>query len=143
MQHLTPAQQQAASMAWQHAHPLYIIAISTVVSLVVITLVVLVRWLLSRGAWAYHPGGGAGFLKDEFVRWGAILVPYIFLGILFKFYVYELHPKLNTPQTWLIFAVCAIVFRQILRRLPFVKAMGRHIDAAKAQAKAAKLGTQS
>ena len=138
--HMTPAEQQAASLAWQHAHPLYIIAISTVASLVIITIVVLVRWLLSRDAWQYHPGGGRGFLKDEFVRWGAILVPYILIGITFKFYIYELHPELNTPQTWLIFAACAITLRQVLRRLPFIKAMGRHIDAAKAQAKEAKLG---
>jgi len=136
---LTPQQQSAASLAWQHAHPLYIIAISTVISLVIISVVVVVRWLLSKGAWPYHPRGAGGFLADEFVRWGAILVPYLLLGIIFKYYVYQMHPELSTPQTWLIFGVCAIAFRQILRRLPFVKAMARHIDAAKAQYRQAKL----
>ncbi len=139
----TAAEQQAASLAWQHAHPLYIIAISTVASLVIITLVVLLRWFVSKGAWQYHPGGAGGFLKDEFVRWGAMLVPYLALGITFKYYIYELHPELNVPQTWMIFAVCAIAFRLLLRRVPVIKAMARHIDAAKAQERAVKYGEKS
>jgi len=135
---MTPEQRQAASLAWQHAHPVTMVAISTVASLVVITLIVLIRWLVSKNAWPYHPGGARGFLKDEFVRWGAILVPYLALSIAFKIYVYDLHPELNVPNTWIVFAVCAIAFRLILRRMPFVKAMARHIDAAKAQAREAR-----
>mgnify|MGYP000353106960 CR=1 FL=1 len=141
--HLTPAQQQAASLAWQHAHPLMMVLYSTLGSLVIITLIVFIRWLVSQSAWKYHPGGPAGFLKDEFVRWGAILIPYIALSVAFKIYVYDLHPELNKPEVWMGFAVCAIAFRLVLRRLPFVKAMARHIDAAKAEAKAAKLQGRS
>lgn len=133
---MSPAQQQAASLAWQHAHPLLMVLISTVITLIVVTLIVMIRWLVSQSAWGYHPGGASGFLKDEFVRWGAILVPYLALSIGFKFFVYDLHPEFNKPEVWMGFAVVAITFRLVLRRLPFVKAMGRHIDAAKAQAKA-------
>jgi hypothetical protein len=135
---MTPAQQQAASMAWQHSHPLIMVAISTVVSLIIISLIVLIRWLLSASAWKYHPGGAGGFLADECVRWTAILIPYLALSIGFKIFVYDLHPEYNKPEVWAGFVVAAIAFRLFLRRLPFVKAMGRHIDAAKAQAKAAK-----
>ena len=135
---MSPAQQQAASLAWQHAHPLLMVLISTVITLIVVTLIVLIRWLVSQSAWRYHPGGRGGFLKDEFVRWGAILVPYLALSIGFKFFVYDLHPEYNKPEVWMGFAVVAITFRLVLRRLPFVKAMGRHIDAAKAEAKAAR-----
>ncbi len=138
---MTPDEQQAASLAWQHSHPLLMILFSTIGSLVVISIIVIVRWLMSKDAWPYHPRGAAGFLADEVVRWGAILIPYLALGIGFKFYVYDLHPELNTPQTWGIFAVCAIAFRFLLRNLPFVKNMARHIDAAKAKARAVKQGT--
>jgi heme/copper-type cytochrome/quinol oxidase subunit 2 len=133
---MSPAQQQAASLAWQHAHPVLMVLISTVITLIVVTLIVMIRWLISQSAWRYHPGGAGGFLKDEFVRWGAILVPYLALSIGFKFFVYDLHPEFNKPEVWMGFAVVAITFRLVLRRLPFVKAMGRHIDAAKAEAKA-------
>jgi len=137
---MSPAEQQAASLAWQHAHPLLMVLFSTIGTLVVITFIVLIRWLVSRAAWRYHPGGAGGFLKDEFVRWGAILIPYLALSIGFKVFVYDLHPEYNKPEVWMGFAVAAIAFRLILRRLPFVKAMARHIDAARAQAKATRAG---
>lgn len=135
---MTPAQQQAASMAWQHDHPLMMVAISTLISVFIIALIVLIRWLMSASAWKYHPNGAGGFLADECVRWTAILIPYLTLSIGFKIFVYDLHPEYNKPEVWMGFAVAAIAFRLLLRRLPFVKAMARHIDAAKAQAKAAK-----
>jgi hypothetical protein len=135
---MSPAQQQAASLAWQHAHPVLMVLISTGITLVVVTLIVLIRWLVSQSAWRYHPGGACGFLKDEFVRWGAILIPYLAVYIGFKVFVYNLHPEFNTPQVWGGFLVCALAFRLGLRRLPFVKAMGRHIDAAKAEARASR-----
>ena len=135
---MTPAQQQAASLAWQHSHPLLMVLFSTIGTLVVISLIVLVRWLMSRKAWRYHPGGAGGFLKDEAVRWGAILVPYLALSIGFKVFVYDLHPEYNRPEVWGAFIAVAITFRLLLRRLPFIKAMGRHIDAARDQEKAAR-----
>ena len=129
---------QAASLAWQHAHPLTMVAISTAVSLVIISLIVLIRWLTSKSAWKYHPGGAGGFLKDEVFRWGAILVPYLALSIGFKIFVYDLHPEYNKPEVWAVFIACAIGFRFLLRNLPPIKAMARHIDAARAQARAAR-----
>lgn len=131
---------QQASQAWQHAHPITMIAISTGISLVIIFLIVMIRWLTSASAWKYHPGGASGFLGDEFARWGAILVPYLALSIGFKIYVYDLHPEYNRPEVWVAFIAVAIAFRFLLRRLPPIKAMARHIDAARAQAKAAKKG---
>ncbi len=134
---MTPAQQAA----WQHAHPLMMVLYSTIGTLVVVALIVLVRWLMSASAWRYHPGGMGGFLKDEAARWGAILVPYLALSIAFKFFIYDLHPELsNKPEVWIPFIIAAIAFRFALRRLPFIKAMGRHIDAACIEAKAAKKG---
>jgi hypothetical protein len=127
-----------AALAWQHDHPLYILAISTAFSLVIISLIVLLRWLFSRSAWPYHPGGASGFLKDEFVRLGAIFLPWLVLGLIFKFYVYELHPELNTPRTWSAFGISALVIRLVLRRMPFIKAMGRHLDAARQKAREAR-----
>jgi len=138
---MTPAQSQAASIAWQHSHPLMMVLFSTIATIVIISLIVLVRWLMSASAWRYHPGGAGGFLKDEVVRWAAILVPYLALSIGFKFFIYDLHPELsNKPEIWIPFIIAAIAFRFALRRLPFIKAMGRHIDAARAEARAAKKG---
>jgi hypothetical protein len=125
----------------QHPTPLQMVIYSTVGTIVIIGLIVLVRWLMSSAAWRYHPGGAGGFLKDELVRWGAILVPYLTLSIGFKFFIYDLHPELaNKPEVWIPFIIAAIAFRFMLRRLPFIKAMGRHIDAARAEARAAKQG---
>ncbi|MBW8733205.1 MAG: hypothetical protein JF571_02655 [Asticcacaulis sp.] len=137
---MSEAQRHAAAVAFQHQHPLFIIGISTGISIVIVSIIVLVRWLMSMSAWPYHPRGAAGFLIDEAVRLGVIFVPWVFLGVFFKYYIYELHPELNTGTTWGAFAICAIAIRMLLRRLPAVKAMARHIDAARAQAKAAKLG---
>jgi hypothetical protein len=122
---------------WMHHHP---IANSIIFTVVIVTIIVMIRWLMNQSAWIYHPGGANGFLKDEFVRLGAIFVPWLFLASFAKYYIYDLHPELNTPQTWAIFGVCAIGTRLLLRRLPAVKAMGRHIDDAKAKARAAKSG---
>jgi len=125
------AQREAASLAWQHAHPLYILAISTIISLLIVSVIVLLRWLFSRGAWPYHPQGSGGFLKDEFLRIFAVFGPFLVVGLIFKFYVYELHPELNTPSTWGIFGVSAIVLRAVARRLPIVRAVGKHLDVAR------------
>lgn len=134
---MSPAQQAA----WQHAHPLTMVLYSTIGTIVVISLIITIRWLMSAAAWRYHPGGAGGFLKDEAVRWGAILVPYLALSIGFKFFIYDLHPELsNKPEVWVPFIIAAIAFRFALRQLPFIKAMGRHIDAARDQARAAKKG---
>ncbi len=134
---LSAAQQQAASLAWQHSHPLMMVLFSSIGTLVVITLIVLVRWLIANKAWRFHPGGAGGFLKDEFVRWGAVIIPFLAVSIAFKIFVYDLHPEYNRPEVWIGFAVVAIGFRLLVRRLPFVKAMGRHIDAARAAARTA------
>lgn len=130
---------QATSLAWQHAHPVLMVAISTGCALVVISLIILIRWLTSASAWKYHPRGGGGFLKDEIVCWGVIIAPWLIMSITFRFYIYGLHPELNTPMVWVGFIAVAIAFRLILRQLPVIKAMGRHIDAARAEAKAAKM----
>lgn len=130
---------QQASLAWQHAHPVTMVAISTVSALVIVSLIILIRWLTSSSAWKYHPGGAGGFLKDEIVRWSAILAPWLVLSIAFRFYIYDLHPELNIPAVWIGFIALAIAFRVVLRNVPPIKAMGRHIDAARSQAKAAKM----
>ncbi len=135
---VTQAQQHAAAVAFQHQHPLFIIAVSTGISILVVSVVVVIRWLTSMSAWPFHPRGAFGFLIDEAVRLGVIFVPWVFLGVFFKYYIYEIHPELNNGTTWGAFAICAIAIRMLLRRLPAVRAMARHIDAARAQARAAK-----
>ncbi len=139
---LLQGMQSAGAMAGQaelyRHHPMIMVVATVGISCVVVILVSLVRWLMSAGAWKYHPRGAVGFLIDEMARWGAILVPYLVLALIFRFYVYDLHPELNTPNVWAIFVACALVFRIVLRRLPIIKAMARHIDAAKAAQRAAR-----
>ncbi|MES1157164.1 MAG: hypothetical protein ABUL73_05225 [Alphaproteobacteria bacterium] len=136
----TAAQREAASLAWQHAHPLYLLAISTVFSLIIVGAIVLLRWAFSKSAWQYHPQGAGGFLKDEFLRIFAIFGPFLVVGLIFKFYVYELHPELNTPSTWGAFGLTALALRVVLRRLPIIKAVGKHLDAARLKAREARQG---
>ncbi len=121
------------------SHPITMIVVSVIGASIVVTLLSILRWLMSRSAWPYHPRGAGGFLVDEIVRWFAVLLPYLALAIIFRFYVYDLHPELNNPNTWAIFIACAVLFRIVLRRLPIIKAMARHIDAAKAQAREARM----
>jgi hypothetical protein len=124
-------------------HPLTILLISTGFSLAIVSVIVIIRWLMSSGAWKYHPGGATGFLRDEFLRLGVIYLPFLIVGLVFKFYVYDLHPELNTSNTWAIFAAVLFVSRMVTRRLPVVKAVGRHLDAAREQQRAAKRGAAS
>ncbi len=131
--HIDP--REPAWAIWMQTHP---IANSIIFALVIVTIIVLIRWLMSMKAWPYHPRGAVGFLVDEAARLGAIFIPWLFLGSFFKYYIYDLHPELNTAQTWGMFAVAAIVIRMVLRRLPFIKAMARHIDAARAAEHAAR-----
>ncbi|WP_443747616.1 hypothetical protein [Asticcacaulis solisilvae] len=132
------AAQQAAAAAWKRAHPLTLLAISTVISLLIISLFVAVRWLVSMSAWKYHPGKAMGFLKDEFARWGVAIGPILLIGMFLKAYIYLYRQDLDTPNTWMIYGVCMIAIRIVVRRMPYVKAVARHIDAAKAEARAAK-----
>lgn len=133
-----PAAQQAATVAWKRAHPLTLLAISTAISLAIISLIVMIRWLVSQSAWKYHPGKAGGFLKDEFARWGVAIGPILLIGLFLKAYIYMYRPDLDVPNTWMIYGICMIALRMIVRRLSYVKAVARHIDAAKAQARAAK-----
>ncbi len=133
-----PVAQQAAAAAWKRAHPLTLLAISTVISLAIISLIVVIRWLVSKPAWRYHPGKAAGFLKDEFARWGVAIGPILLVGLFLKAYIYMYRQDLDVPNTWMIYGMCMIVIRMVIRRMPYVKAVARHIDAAKAQARAAK-----
>lgn len=133
-------QSSADVLQWQHDHVLIILAISTAISLLIVGAIVLLRWLFSMSAWKYHPAGALGFLVDEFLRLGVIYLPWLIIGLLFKFYIYELHPELNTPNTWGTFVVAAILIRMVARRLPFVKAVGRHLDAARQKAREARQG---
>jgi hypothetical protein len=137
---MNAADLSAARANFTHDHPLMILAISTGISLAIVSVIVLIRWGMSSGAWKYHPGGARGFLWDEFLRLGVIYLPFLMLGLIFKSYVYELHPELNTSNTWAIFGAVFLVSRMITRRLPIVKAVGRHLDAARAQQRQATAG---
>lgn len=132
----------ADQATWRHHHPLYILAISTAITAVIISLVVLIRWWLSRAAWQYHPGGAKGFLKDEFARWGVAIGPIILVGLFLKYYIYAYRPDLDNTTTWMIYGLSMVTIRMVVRRLPYVKAVARHIDAARDKARAAKLGQQ-
>jgi hypothetical protein len=105
---------------------------------VVIALIILGRWYFSRSAWPFHPGGSSGFLKDEFLRLGAIFIPYVIVMLGYRYYVYDVNPALIKSPIAIVVLLSVVVFRRMSRYIPFVRKAGARIDAARAEARAAK-----
>jgi len=134
--------QSAAQAAFMHAHPLAMSVLPLVVILVIISIIVLVRWLTSKSAWPYHPGGGSGFLRDEVIRYASIWLPFAVLMVVVRWYIYQYHPEyIESPYMYALY-LSVFVFRRLARLLPHVKEIGARIDGARARAREAKLGAQ-
>jgi hypothetical protein len=122
---------------WMQSH--MVLASTLIYALValIIAALILGRWYFSRNAWPFHPGGSAGFLKDEFLRLGAIFIPYVIVMLIYRFYVYDMHPELiRSPYTWLIL-LSVILFRRASVFIPFVRSAGKRLDAARKMAREA------
>ena len=119
-------------------YPLAMVIVPFVVATIIVTSIILWRWLSNRDAWPYHGGGSSGFLHDEFLRLGAIFIPYAILMIGARYYVYDLHPELlKSPYIYLLLPT-VFVFRRLARFIPFVREAGKRVDAARAKERAAK-----
>jgi hypothetical protein len=124
--------------AFQHAHPIEMAVLPFVIACLIISLLILGRWFFSRQAWAFHPGGSNGFLKDEFLRLGAIYFPFAFLMVGVRYYIYRFHPEyMQSPYFYAAF-LSIIVFRRLSVFIPFVRDAGKRLDAARKAARAAK-----
>jgi magnesium-transporting ATPase (P-type) len=119
------------------------VLLPTAISLIVVSLIVLIRWGMSFEAWEYHPTGAQGFLKDEAVRLSVVFLPFVVIGIAVRYYFYILHPELSHSPYMYGGLLLIIVLRIILRRMPFVKAVAQHIDAARAKAKEVKMARKN
>jgi magnesium-transporting ATPase (P-type) len=115
------------------------VLLPTFISLIVVSLIVLIRWGMSYDAWEYHPTGAQGFLKDEAVRISVVFLPFVVIGIAVRYYFYILHPELSHSPLMYASLLMIFVVRLILRRMPFVKAVAQHIDAARAKAREVKI----
>ncbi|HVZ29633.1 MAG TPA: hypothetical protein VG839_04525 [Asticcacaulis sp.] len=132
------AKAMAAQVAHEHAQPLFYSVYPLAIALGIISLWVLGAWLFRRKAWPYHPGGGAGFLRDEVIRYGSIWLPFSVIMVGVRYYVYRFHPELASSPYFYVFYLSIIFFRRLARQLPHVKEIGARIDAARAAARAAK-----
>jgi hypothetical protein len=110
----------------------------TVIGSTIVTGIILGRWLFSRSAWPHHPRGSSGFLHDEFLRLGAIYVPYAIALLGVRYYTYDLHPELARSPIIYVVILTFFVFRRLSRFIPFVREAGKRIDAARASAREAK-----
>lgn len=134
--------QSAAQEAFMHAHPFAMSVLPLLVVLVIISLIVLIRWLTSKSAWPYHPGGARGFLRDEIIRYGSIWLPFGVLMVAVRYYIYQYHPDyMNSPYLYVLY-LSVFVFRRLARFLPHIKEIGARIDGARDRARQAKLGAQ-
>ncbi len=116
-------------------HPLFMVFVPLLTATLIIAAIILWRWQSNRAAWAFHPRGSSGFLHDEFLRLGAIFIPYALLMVGVRFYVYDLHPELMRSPAFYIILLSVFVFRRLTRYIPFVREAGKQIDAARAQAR--------
>ena len=105
----------------------------------IIALIIVVRWLFSRDAWAFHPQGAKGFLVDEFLRLGAIFIPFALTIMAVKLYVGAYHPEFLQSPYMPVFFLTIFLFRRLAASIPFVKAAGQRIDDARTKAIDAKL----
>ena len=129
-----------AQEAWLHAHPMAMSAVPLVFALVIISIVVLVRWSMSKSAWPYHPGGSTGFLKDEAARYASIWLPFAIVMVVVRFYIYQFHPEFTESPYMYALYLSVFVFRRLSGFLPHVRQIGARLDTARAKARAAKDG---
>ncbi len=109
---------------FMHQHP-WVLFITYGAIAIVIAAIIIGRWLFSKAAWPYHPGGSMGFLHDEFLRLGAIYIPYALFMIAAKYYIYDMHPELlKSPYLW-VGLLSVFIFRRLTRFIPFVRARRR------------------
>ncbi len=132
----------AAQEAWLHAHPMAMSAFPLVFAIVIISIVVLVRWSMSKSAWPYHPGGAKGFLRDEAMRYASIWLPFAIVMVAVRYYIYRFHPEYTESPYLYALYLSVFLFRRLAGFLPHVKQIGARIDAARAAARAAKDGVQ-
>ena len=127
-----------AQMQFMHTHPIMMALIPLAFAVVIISAIILGRWFFSRQAWAYHPGGSKGFLHDEFLRLGAIFIPFALLMVAGRWYIYSYDIALmDSPWIYAVF-LSVFVFRRLARFIPFVRDAGNRIDAARKMAKEAR-----
>ena len=133
----------AAQAAWLHSHPILMSVVPLAFILVIISIIILVTWLMRKSAWPYHPGGAAGFLRDEVVRYGSIWLPFAILMVAVRYYVYKFHPELaQSPYLYAIY-LSVFVFRRLARFLPHVREIGARIDLARKKAHDAKIAAET
>ena len=135
---MTPAEQTTN----MHLHPALWAIIPLVFALVIISIFVLVRWLMSKSAWPYHPGGSMGFLRDEIVRYASIWLPFSIVMVGVRYYIYAFHPEYTQSPYLSALYLSVFVFRRLAGFLPHVKEIGARIDAARRAAREAKEAVQ-
>ena len=128
--------QHSADLAWQNAHPVLMVLFSTIATLLIFTAVMLVRWIILRKAWRFHPQGAVGVLNDEVTKWGLLLLPLFTAFIVVKLFIFARHPEFNRPEVWLVFGLVAITYRFLVARAPVFKSLGLRVDGAVRASKA-------
>ncbi len=114
--------------------PLLMAVIPFVTATLVIAAIIFGRWFANKKAWPYHPGGAQGFLHDEFLRLGAIFIPYAVVMVGVRFYIYDYHPEIMRSPYFYVALLSVFGFRRLANYLPFVRAAARRIDGARAEA---------
>ncbi len=132
----------AAQVAREHAQPLWSATFPLLIAIAVISIFVLVRWSMSKDAWPYHPGGARGFLMDEIKRYASIWLPFAVVMVCVRYYIYKYHPEIAASPYFYVGYLSIIIFRRLARLLPHVQEIGRRIDKARADARAAKQGAR-
>ena len=131
------AAQQIQKAALFHAHPAMWSILPLLFVVVVVSIIILVRWQMSKSAWPYHPGGASGFLRDEIIRYASIWLPFAILMVAVRYYIYRFHPELTSSPYLYALYLSVFVFRRLARFLPHIREIGARIDGARAKARAA------
>ena len=126
-------------MASMHAHPLMWAFFPLVLVVVVISIIIVVRWLTSKRAWPYHPGGAQGFLRDELLRYASIWLPFAVAMVGVRYYIYAFHPDYIQSPYLYAFYLSIFVFRRLAGLLPHVKEIGARLDSARRKAREAEV----
>jgi len=107
--------------------------ISLALTLIVLFAALGLRVWLGKKAWAFHPEGYKGYLRDEAVNMLSLLIPAVVIGLGLRYQAMRSGP--NDQSLWLFMALGVVLVLLFVRRgvkyIPFLRGAAERIQNAR------------